>query len=134
MSQHNQNGLDVIIEGGSKAEQYIVGALISKALNEAGYSNTEHHDTPGHVVDPVVQRAMYPSLLSVVKQNRPDFLNTPVIVSAYHAPIVPRERRAYDRVKVQALEKALSHRDEEDDNGTQWPGLVSEEKEDLVDA
>lgn len=140
MSEHNQNEVDVIIEGGSKSEQYIVGALISKALTEAGYNKTEHHDKPGHVVDPMVQLAMYPTLLSAIRQNRPDFLNTPVIVSAYHAPVVPRERRAYDRVQVKALEAALTQNNDEDEDTGTWNTMARGERrerdrsEDLIDA
>jgi len=134
MSEHNQNGMDVIIEGGSQSEQYIVGAIISKALTEAGYKQAEHHDKPGHVVSPEVQTVMYPSLLKVVRQNRPDFLNTPVIVSAYHAPAVPRERRSQDRVMVRALETALSPRDESVELDDAWDNLSTLEKEDLIGA
>jgi len=132
MSEQIQNEVDVIIEGGNKSEQYIMGAIVSKALLDAGYKKTEHHDKPNHVVDPTVHAVMYPSLLAVVRQNRPDFLNTPVIVSAYHAPEIPRERRAYDRVKVMALEKALEHREEQDEPRA-WVERRREE-EDLVDA
>lgn len=132
MSEHIQNEVDVIIEGGSKSEQYIMGALISKALSDAGYTKTEHHDKPNHVVDPITHAVMYPSLLAIVRQNRPDFLNTPVIVSAYHAPEIPRERRAYDRVKVMALEKALEQRAEQEEPRA-WVERRREE-EDLVDA
>lgn len=132
MLQQNQNGVDVIIEGGSKAEQYIVGAVISKALTEAGYNKTEHHDKPGHMVPPPVQTAMYPSLLSLLRQNRPDFLNTPVIVSAYHAPPVPRERRAYDRVHVKALETALSHREDDAALAVNWGHMSLHDQEDLL--
>jgi len=134
MSEHNQNGMDVIIEGGNQSEQYIVGAIISKALTEAGYKKTQHHDKPGHIVTPEVQTVMYPSLLNVVRQNRPDFLNTPVIVSAYHAPPVPRERRAHDRVMVRALETALSPRDEAVELDDAWGNLTTIEKEDLIGA
>jgi hypothetical protein len=123
MLEHIQNEVDVIIEGGSKSEQYIVGALISKALTEAGYNKTEHHDKPGHKVDPMVQLAMYPTLLAAIRQDRPDFFNTPVIISAYHAPVVPRERRAYDRVQVKALEAALTHNDDEDETAPGWSAL-----------
>jgi hypothetical protein len=134
MSHHSQNEVDVIIEGGSKSEQYIMGALISKALADAGYKKTEHHDKPNHVVDPLIHAVMYPSLLAIVRQNRPDFLNTPVIVSAYHAPEIPRERRAYDRVHVKALETALSQPDDDEDaNPRGWTDRRKEAREDLIE-
>lgn len=132
MQHDSQDGLDVIIEGGSKAEQYILGAIVSKALTEAGYNKTEHHDKPGHAVPPTVQIAMYPSLLAHIRQDRPDFLNTPVIVSAYHAPAVPRERRAIDRVQARALETALSQRDAADTVEDAWNALSLEQQEDLI--
>jgi len=115
MSEHSQNEVDVIIEGGSKSEQYIMGTIITQALTDAGYIKTEHHDKPHHAVKPETHAIMYPSLLAIVRQNRPDFLNTPVIVTAYHAPAIPRERRAYDRVQVKALEAALSQKDDDED-------------------
>lgn len=103
-----EDGIEIVIEGGTKNEQYLVGVVVGKAMAQAGFTNAIHVLDSGAEVTPGVQLSMYPSLLEKIREGRPDFLNTPVIVSAYHAPSVPVERRARDRLNDAALELATS--------------------------
>lgn len=131
--QHNNKGMEVVIEGGTKNEQYLVGAIVSKALTDKGFVQARHVVDQDHAIDPSAQGLLYPSLLGVIRESRPDFLNTPVIVSAYERPPVAKERRSRDRVMDQALSVATSYTETEKELNRAWNDLSVEEKQALFE-
>jgi hypothetical protein len=129
------NGLDVKIEGGTPSEQRFVGAILGTALSSAGYLNTRHIISPTQTISAEAEAVLVPSMLDVIRQHSPDFLNTPMIVSGYEPKPVARERRSVDRVMERALRMATTYDDidvVELSLNRQWNQLSVEQKEELL--
>lgn len=134
-SVSSNNGLNVKIEGGTPSEQRFVGAIVSGSLAKAGFQNTRHMVGANRSVDALAQAIMVPTMLDVIRQHSPDFLNTPVILSAYEPKPVKKERRSVDRVMERAMRAATSYDDSdvvERSLNARWNNLSIEEKEEAL--
>lgn len=99
------NQIDVIIEGDEGYDSHLVAMVASRALREAGFTQTERVYIPkGEDDKKTLSRTdeFVPSVLDVVREIDPALFSQPIIIAAYVPDPYPGERRMFDRVLLRA--------------------------------
>lgn len=133
-SYKKDDGIDLVIEGGSDYNNHMVAMVASKALHEAGFINTHRVYAPHGLdnIEKMVNTDKYvPSVLEVLRNYDPEVFTTPIIIAAHDPKPYPMERRRFDRplLQAEAIARALSISDDPDDL---WDNLHENEKHRLV--
>lgn len=134
MFKGSSNQIDVIVEADEGYDGHLVAMIASKALREAGFTQTERVYIPkGEDVKKSLSNTdeFVPSVLDVVREIDPALFSVPVIIAAHAPEPYPMERRLFDRALLRAETIARALTESEDSNDV-WAHLQENGKSRLV--
>lgn len=124
--------IEILIEGGTPAQQTMITMVAMNALTTNGFHNSHQVDHVGHErpYNPIAQKLTMPTVMDYMRQMNPELFVTPVLVSAYAPDPRIEKRELIDHTKLTALNLAVSYQDLDPDE--EWQKYSDVEKEHIL--